>query len=79
MENKIPLVVKEKAQELIEMYGDRVEYKGRYEEQDVYAFCFPPAMEVGFPHLFLYKRSDDTVEKLLGPAALKILHVIIEK
>lgn len=78
MENKIPLVVKEKAQELIEMYGDRVEYKGRYEEQDVYAFCFPPAMEVGFPHLFLYKRSDDTVEELFGPVALKVLRATKE-
>ena len=78
MENKIPLVVRERAQELIEMYGDRLEYKGKYIEQEVYAFHFPEDREVGFPHLFLYKRSDDMVEELFGPAALKVLRAIKE-
>lgn len=76
MKNSIPTVVKEKAQELIEMYGDRLEYKGIYNTQEVYEFCFPKEKEIGFPQLYLLKSLDANVKEVVGYEALKVLRIL---
>ena len=58
----IPEQVKKAAAELIEIYGDSIEYIGIYKGKQVYLYRFPKDVETGFPFYFLYDgRSVDVV------------------
>ena len=58
----IPAQVKKAAAELIEIYGDSIEYIGIYKGKQVYLYRFPKDVETGFPFYFLYDgRSVDVV------------------
>ena len=58
----IPEQVKKAAAELIESYGDSIDYIGIYKGKQVYLYRFPEDVETGFPFYFLYDgRSVDVV------------------
>ena len=58
----IPEQVKKAAAELIESYGDSIEYIGIYKGKQVYLYRFPEDVETGFPFYFLYDgKSVDVV------------------
>ena len=58
----IPAQVKKAAAELIEIYGDSIEYIGIYKGKQVYLYRFPKDVEAGFPFYFLYDgKSVDVV------------------
>ena len=58
----IPTQVKKAAAELIEVYGDSIDYIGIYKGKQVYLYRFPEDIETGFPFYFLYDgKSADVV------------------
>ena len=58
----IPAQVKKAAAQLIERYGDSIEFIGIYKGKQVYLYRFPEDVEAGFPFYFLYDgRSVDVV------------------
>ena len=58
----IPAQVKKAAAELIEIYGESIDYIGIYKGKQVYLYRFPEDVETGFPFYFLYDgRSVDVV------------------
>ena len=58
----IPAQVKKAAAQLIENYGDKIDYIGIYKGKQVYLYRFPEDVEAGFPFYFLYDgRSVDVV------------------
>ena len=58
----IPEQVKKAAAELIESYGDSIDYIGIYKGKQVYLYRFPEDVETGFPFYFLYDgKSVDVV------------------
>ena len=59
---QIPAPVKKAAAQLIESYGDSIEFIGIYKGKQVYLYRFPEDVEAGFPFYFLYDgRSVDVV------------------
>ena len=68
---KIPQIVKDAAKDLIEIYGDKFDYLGKYEGADAYVFSFPEDSCTGFPFVYLVK--DDKVEEISGFLALDII------
>lgn len=50
----IPTQVRKAAAELIETYGDSIDYIGIYKGKQVYLYRFPEDIETGFPFYFLY-------------------------
>lgn len=71
--NTIPQPVLKAAQNLIDRYGKRLAFLGRYEGQDVYVFSFPDDVETGFPFLYLYDDNRQSVFVITGPKALDII------
>lgn len=58
----IPAQVKKAAAELIEIYGESIDYIGIYKGKQVYLYRFPEDVETGFPFYFLYDgKSVDVV------------------
>ena len=58
----IPTQVKKAAAELIEVYGDSIDYIGIYKGKQVYLYRFPEDIETGFPFYYLYDgKSVDVV------------------
>ena len=68
---KIPQIVKDAAKDLIEIYGDKFDYLGKFEGAEAYAFSFPEDSCTGFPFVYLVK--DDKVEEISGCLALDII------
>ena len=68
---KIPQIVKDAAKDLIEIYGDKFDYLGKYEGADAYVYQFPDGVCTGFPFVYLVK--DDKVEVISEFLALDIL------
>ena len=68
---KIPQIVKNAAKDLIEIYGDKFDYLGKFEGAEAYAFSFPENACTGFPFVYLVK--DDKVEEISGFLALDII------
>ena len=71
---KIPQIVKNAAKDLIEIYGDKFDYLGKYEGADAFAFSFPEYLCAGFPIVYLVK--DDKVEVISGFLALDITNLL---
>ena len=68
---KVPQIVKNAAKDLIEIYGDKFDYLGKFEGADAFAFSFPEDSCTGFPFVYLVK--DDKVEVILGFLAVDII------
>ena len=68
---KIPQIVKDAAKDLIEIYGDKFDYLGKFEGAEAYAFSFPEDSCTGFPFVYLVK--DDKVEEISGFLAIDII------
>lgn len=68
---KIPQIVKNAAKDLIEIYGDKFDYLGKFEGADVYVYQFPDGACTGFPFVYLVK--DDKVEVISEFRALDII------
>lgn len=59
---KIPEIVKNKAKELIDIYGNRLKYIGDYINLTMYMFCMPKYIDTG--GLFIYIYKDNNVENI---------------
>ena len=68
---KIPQIVKDAAKDLIEIYGDKFDYLGKYEGADAYVYQFPDGVCTGFPFVYLVK--DDKVEEISEFLAVDII------
>lgn len=66
----IPAQVKKAAAELIEAYGDSIDYIGIYKSKQVYLYRFPEDIETGFPFYYLY--DDKSVDVVTGFEALDL-------
>ncbi len=73
---KIPAKVKEAAQYLIDMYGDRVEHLGQYQGAEAFYYHFPDDVDAGFPHVYLLKG--DELTEITGFYALEIIGSFVE-
>lgn len=73
---KIPQIVKNAAKDLIEIYGDKFDYLGKYEGADAYAFSFPEDSCTGFPIVYLVK--DGKVDVITDSPALFIIDSLVE-
>lgn len=74
--NNIPEIVKTKAQELIDIYGDGLKHIGKHRNSDVYLFCMPEDVDSGFP--FVYLHHDDNVQEITGFEALDIVTLLVK-
>ena len=72
----IPQKVIEKAKDLIDVYGIKIKYIGKFENKEVYLFQFPKNDRTGFPHVYLYDKYTETAEEITGVKALKIMRFI---
>lgn len=68
---KIPQIVKNAAKDLIEIYGDKFDYLGKYKGADAYVYQFPEGACTGFPVVYLVK--DDKIEVVSGFLAFDII------
>jgi hypothetical protein len=75
MKNETPQKVKESARFLIDMYGDNVEFIGKYQDSDVYQYMFPEGEKTGFPFVFLYNHHTGDVQKITGFDSFDIIDV----
>ena len=69
---KVPQIVKNAAKDLIEIYGDKFDYLGKYEGADAYVYQFPEDSCTGFPFVYLVK--DDKIEVISEFLALDIIN-----
>ena len=68
---KVPQIVKDAAKYLVDLYGDKFEYLGKYEGADVYVYQFPDGIVTGFPFVYLVK--DDKLEEISEFLAVDII------
>ena len=73
MKNNIPEAVIKEAKDLIDRYGESIDYLGEFEEDEAYIFVFPGNMETGFPFIYLYDKASDQAMTITGFKALDIL------
>ena len=73
MRYNIPEAVKKEAKDLIDCYGESIEYLGKYQEEETYKFVFPENLETGFPFIYLYDKATDQAMTITGFKALDIL------
>jgi hypothetical protein len=73
MEKETPRAVKEQARNLIDLFGEKISYIGRYKTLEAYLFQFPRNMLTGFPYVYLYDVATDKATETTGFAALSIL------
>ena len=71
--DNIPQVVKDKAKNLVEQYGDNIRFVGINGDHAVYSFVFPKNERTGFPYIYVYYEQDNSVEEITGISALEIL------
>jgi hypothetical protein len=72
-QSNIPQSVLTEAKNLIDFYGDTLEYIGEYEGYGVYQFVFPENKETGFPFIYIYDPEDESVLEVTGFRALDII------
>lgn len=75
-QSNIPQSVMTEAENLIDLYGDTIEYIGVYEGYGVYQFVFPKNKETGFPFIYIYDPEDESVLEVTGFRALDIIKEI---
>lgn len=73
---KIPQTVKDAARDLIKMYGDAIDYLGKYEGADAYMYHFPDDSCTGYPFVYLVKEGK--VDIVTESLALYIVGVFVE-
>ena len=73
MKDNIPEAVIKEAKNLIDCYGDSIDYLGEYQGCDTYIFVFPENMETGFPFIYLYDKASNQAMTITGFRALDIL------
>lgn len=73
---KVPQIVKDAAKDLIEIYGDKFDYLGKFEGADAYAFSFPEDSCTGFPFVYLVKNGK--VDVITDSPALFIIDSLVE-
>ncbi len=71
-----PAKVKQAAQYLIDMYGDRVEYLGKYQGAEAFYYHFPDDVTAGPCPVYL--ETDGEVREVPGFEAMKILDSFVE-
>lgn len=71
-----PAIVKKAAKELIQMYGDKFDFLGKYEGADAYMYVFPDDCSTGYPIVYLLK--DDKVDVVTDTPALYIIELLVE-
>ena len=71
----IPAQVKKAAAELIEIYGESIDYIGIYKGKQVYLYRFPEDIETGFPFYYLYDGK--SVDVVTGFEALRIGSILL--
>ena len=71
----IPAQVRIAAAQLIESYGDSIEYIGIYKGKQVYLYRFPKDVETGFPFYFLYDGK--SVDVVSGFEALDLGSILL--
>lgn len=76
MKNNIPEAVIKEAKDLIDCYGESIDYLGEYRGCDMYQFVFPANKETGFPFLYRYNKAADIAITITGFRALDILDEI---
>ncbi|MBO5974885.1 MAG: hypothetical protein J6P95_04145 [Paludibacteraceae bacterium] len=74
---EISQIVKNTAKDLIEMYGDKIDYLGKYEGADVYSFHFPNDVDTGFPFVFICKNGK--ISEITGFEALDIISLFVKE
>ena len=72
----IPAQVKKAAAELIEIYGESIDYIGIYKGKQVYLYRFPEDVETGFPFYFLYDGK--SVDVVSGFEALDLGSILLK-
>lgn len=72
----IPAQVKKAAAELIEAYGDSIDYIGIYKGKQVYLYRFPEDVETGFPFYFLHDGK--SVDTITGFEALRLGSILLK-
>lgn len=70
---KIPKAVLDKAKDLIDSYGNNIQYLGNIEYKDIFQFRFPNKERTGFPFIYMYDRHTNVVEEITGIQALRII------
>ncbi len=75
MNKEIPEKVIKKAQNLIDQYGQCIEYLGDYKNSEYYVFRFPDGTITGFPFVYVYFFQKDEVIEITGHDALEIIGV----
>lgn len=73
---KIPQTVKDAARDLIKMYGDAIDYLGKYEGADAYMYHFPDDSCTDYPFVYLVKEGK--VDIVTESLALYIVGVFVE-
>lgn len=73
---QIPQIVKDAAKDLIKIYGDNIDFLGKYEGADAYMLKSPEDADTGFP--FVYIHKDDKVSEITGFEALDILRLFVK-
>lgn len=74
MDNTIPKVVLEEAEQLIQVYGKNIIKIGSENIWDVYKFNFPKNSLVGFPFLFMHNTENDAVITITNFDALDMIN-----
>ena len=73
---KVPQIVKDAAKHLIDLYGDKFDYLGKFEGAEAFAYAFPEDSCTGFPFVYLVK--DGKVDVITDSPALFIINSLIE-
>ena len=73
---KVPQIVKDAAKYLVDLYGDKFEYLGKYEGADAYIQRVPDDLCIGYPHVYLVK--DGKVDDISDSIALFIIESLIK-
>ena len=72
----IPAQVKKAAAELIEIYGESIDYIGIYKGKQVYLYRFPEDIETGFPFYYLFDGK--SVNVVTGFEALRLGSILLK-
>ena len=72
----VPQIVKDAAHDLIIMYGDTIDYLGKYEGADAYMYHFPEDSCPGYPFVYLVK--DGKVDIVTESPALYIIDLFVK-
>lgn len=73
---KVPQIVKDAAQDLIDRFGDNFICLGKFEGADAFAFSFPEDSCTGYPFVYLVKNGK--VDVITDSPALFIIDLLVE-